>query len=123
MMLISRTKLVEQQRDTVSSWLVETLKLKIMKLRKENEILRRQLPCSEDGLRDGSFDKQVDVEILQSRLVCDCKSFMQFCRLQWFGFVTLEAEIGCDHHGGSRVFLNNAKLIMGVMWISIHCSL
>ena len=53
-----------------------------MKLRKENEILRRQLPCSEDGLRDGiwicitlsgSFDKQVDVEILQSRLVYDCK--------------------------------------------------
>ncbi|XP_050283540.1 protein At-4/1-like isoform X1 [Quercus robur] len=52
-LLISRTKLVEQQRDTVSSRLVETLKLKIMKLRKENEILRRQLPCSEDGLRDG----------------------------------------------------------------------
>ena len=53
-----------------------------MKLRKENEILRRQLPCSEDGLRDGiwicitlsgSFDEQVDVEILQSRLVYDCK--------------------------------------------------
>ena len=81
-MLISRTKLVEHQRDTVSSRLVETLKLKIMKLRKENEILRRQLPCSEDGLRDGigicitlsgSFDEQVDVEILQSRLVYDCK--------------------------------------------------
>ncbi|XP_050283537.1 protein At-4/1-like isoform X1 [Quercus robur] len=52
-LLISRTKLVAQQRDTVSSRLVETLKLKIMKLRKENEILRRQLPCSEDGLRDG----------------------------------------------------------------------
>ncbi|XP_075643419.1 protein At-4/1 isoform X2 [Castanea sativa] len=51
-LLISRTKLVEQQRDTVSSRLVETLKLKIMKLRKENEILRRQLPCSEDGSRD-----------------------------------------------------------------------
>nr|XP_023924522.1 protein At-4/1-like [Quercus suber] len=51
--LISRTKLVEQQRDMVSSRLVETLKLKIMKLRKENEILRRKLPCTEDGLRDG----------------------------------------------------------------------
>ncbi|KAM3686024.1 hypothetical protein ACJW31_11G165400 [Castanea mollissima] len=52
-LLISRTKLVEQQRDMVSSWLVETLELKIMKLQKENEILRRKLSCSEDGLRDG----------------------------------------------------------------------
>uniref|UniRef100_A0A2N9G3E9 Protein At-4/1 n=1 Tax=Fagus sylvatica TaxID=28930 RepID=A0A2N9G3E9_FAGSY len=48
-LLISRTKLVEQQRDMVSSRLVETLKLKIMKLRKENEILRRKLSCSEEG--------------------------------------------------------------------------
>jgi hypothetical protein len=50
--LISRRKLVEQQRDMVSTRLVETLKLKIMKLRKENEILKRKLPCSEEGQSD-----------------------------------------------------------------------
>ncbi|KAK8585469.1 hypothetical protein V6N13_050448 [Hibiscus sabdariffa] len=38
-LLISRTKLGEQQQDSASSREVETLKLKIMKLRKENEIL------------------------------------------------------------------------------------
>ncbi|KAJ0090940.1 hypothetical protein Patl1_14084 [Pistacia atlantica] len=42
-LLISRTKLVEQQRDLTSIQNVETLKLKIMKLRKENEILKRKL--------------------------------------------------------------------------------
>ncbi|KAE8056714.1 hypothetical protein FH972_013460 [Carpinus fangiana] len=52
-LLISRTKQVEQQRDMVSSRFVETLKMKIMKLRKENEILKRKPPCSEDqGQRD-----------------------------------------------------------------------
>ncbi|KAB1204296.1 Protein At-4/1 [Morella rubra] len=47
--LISRTKLVEQQREMVSNRLVETLKKKIMILRKDNEILRRKLPGSEEG--------------------------------------------------------------------------
>ncbi|XP_041019196.1 protein At-4/1 isoform X1 [Juglans microcarpa x Juglans regia] len=46
--LISRTNLVEHQRDTISSRLVETLQLKIMKLRKEKEILKRKLPGSEE---------------------------------------------------------------------------
>ncbi|MBA0764575.1 hypothetical protein Gotri_013915, partial [Gossypium trilobum] len=40
--LISRTKLGEQQQDSASNQQVETLKLKIMKLRKENEILKRK---------------------------------------------------------------------------------
>ncbi|GLU10573.1 hypothetical protein SLE2022_273660 [Rubroshorea leprosula] len=48
-LLISRTKLVEQQRDSASNRQVEILKSKIMKLRKENEILKRKLSCSEDG--------------------------------------------------------------------------
>lgn len=40
--LISRTKVVEQQRDTSTSRNVEILKQKIMKLRKENELLKRR---------------------------------------------------------------------------------
>ncbi|KAI9190874.1 hypothetical protein LWI28_000092 [Acer negundo] len=47
-LLISRTKLVEQHRDSTSIQNVETLKLKMMKLRKENEILKRKLSCSEE---------------------------------------------------------------------------
>ncbi|RVW16131.1 Protein At-4/1 [Vitis vinifera] len=41
-LLISRTKLVEQQRDLASNRHVDTLKQKIMKLRKENEVLKRK---------------------------------------------------------------------------------
>uniref|UniRef100_A0A2C9WDF1 Protein At-4/1 n=1 Tax=Manihot esculenta TaxID=3983 RepID=A0A2C9WDF1_MANES len=48
-LVISKTKLVEQQQDLASNRLVETLKAKIMKLRKENEILRRKLSHSEEG--------------------------------------------------------------------------
>ncbi|KAK6235824.1 hypothetical protein QUC31_019562 [Theobroma cacao] len=48
-LLISRTKLAEQQQDSASSRQVETLKLKIMKLRKENEILKRKLSSLDDG--------------------------------------------------------------------------
>ncbi|XP_050228959.1 protein At-4/1 [Mercurialis annua] len=49
-LVISRTKLGEQKQDTSSNRLVETLKGKIMKLRKENEILKRKLSHSEVGL-------------------------------------------------------------------------
>ncbi|KAL4313166.1 hypothetical protein GQ457_01G034800 [Hibiscus cannabinus] len=45
--LISRTKLGEQQQDSASSREVETLELKIMKLRKENEILKRKFSSME----------------------------------------------------------------------------
>ncbi|XP_016647451.1 PREDICTED: protein At-4/1 isoform X1 [Prunus mume] len=48
-LLVSRSKLVEQQRDSNSIWQVETLKTKIMKLRKENEILKRKFPHSDEG--------------------------------------------------------------------------
>lgn len=48
-MLVSRSKLVEQQRDSSSNWQVETLKTKLMKLRKENEILKRKLLHSDEG--------------------------------------------------------------------------
>ncbi|XAR63752.1 hypothetical protein NMG60_11023806 [Bertholletia excelsa] len=48
-LLISRTKLADQQRDLTSTRYNETLKQKIMKLRKENEVLRRQL----SGLKEG----------------------------------------------------------------------
>ncbi|KAL5836298.1 hypothetical protein ACOSQ4_015795 [Xanthoceras sorbifolium] len=48
-LLVSRRKLVEQHRDSTSSRHVETLKLKMMKLRKENEILKRKLSCSEES--------------------------------------------------------------------------
>ncbi|XVE79949.1 hypothetical protein DITRI_Ditri14bG0098400 [Diplodiscus trichospermus] len=47
-LLISRTKCLEQQQDSASSRQVETLKLKIMKLRKENEILKRKLSSVEE---------------------------------------------------------------------------
>lgn len=42
-MLISSAKLIENQQDFTSNRHVETLKQKIMKLRKENEVLKRQL--------------------------------------------------------------------------------
>ncbi|KAF7154268.1 hypothetical protein RHSIM_Rhsim01G0114300 [Rhododendron simsii] len=48
-LLISRTKLAEHHRDTTSNRHVETLKQKIMKLRKENEVLKRQV----HGLKEG----------------------------------------------------------------------
>lgn len=47
-LLISRTKLVEQQRDSASNRQVETLKSRMMKLRKENEILKRKMCCTEE---------------------------------------------------------------------------
>ncbi|KAI3974493.1 hypothetical protein MKX01_017986 [Papaver californicum] len=47
-LLVSRKKLEEQQRDSTSNRHVETLKQKIMKLRKENEALKRQLPKFEN---------------------------------------------------------------------------
>lgn len=40
---ICKRKQSEQERDSTSNFHVETLKMKIMKLRKENEILRKQL--------------------------------------------------------------------------------
>ncbi|KAH7848858.1 hypothetical protein Vadar_009287 [Vaccinium darrowii] len=43
-LIISRTKLAEHHRDSTSNRHVETLKQKIMKLRKENEELPRVLP-------------------------------------------------------------------------------
>ncbi|XP_010433562.1 PREDICTED: protein At-4/1-like [Camelina sativa] len=45
-LVISRTSIAEQQRDTNSNRQVETLKQKLMKLRKENEILKRKLSSS-----------------------------------------------------------------------------
>ncbi|GMP36739.1 hypothetical protein CsSME_00008760 [Camellia sinensis var. sinensis] len=48
-MLIIRTKLSDHQRDLTSNRQVETLKQKIMKLRKGNEVLQRQL----HGLKEG----------------------------------------------------------------------
>ncbi|CAI9766434.1 unnamed protein product [Fraxinus pennsylvanica] len=48
-LFMSRTKLAEQQRDSTSNQHVETLKQKIMKLRKENEVLKRKLAdCKEN---------------------------------------------------------------------------
>ncbi|KAH9653701.1 hypothetical protein KPL70_027484 [Citrus sinensis] len=44
--LMNRTKMAEHNRDLTSVRSVETLKLKIMKLRKENEILKRKLNSS-----------------------------------------------------------------------------
>ncbi|KAL6194533.1 hypothetical protein ACLB2K_035615 [Fragaria x ananassa] len=46
-MLVSRSKLVQQQGDSNSNWQVETLKSKLMKLRKENEILKCKLHSDE----------------------------------------------------------------------------
>ncbi|XP_059636550.1 protein At-4/1 [Cornus florida] len=48
-LLISRTKLVEHHRDLTSNRNVETLKQKIMKLRKENEVLKRKLIGIKEG--------------------------------------------------------------------------
>uniref|UniRef100_A0A6N2N2M4 Uncharacterized protein n=1 Tax=Salix viminalis TaxID=40686 RepID=A0A6N2N2M4_SALVM len=48
-LLICKTKRIEQQQDLASSRLVETLKQKIMKLRKENEILKRKLSHPGEG--------------------------------------------------------------------------
>ncbi|MCL7041552.1 hypothetical protein MKW94_007763, partial [Papaver nudicaule] len=47
-LLVNKKKLEEQQRDSTSNRHVETLKQKIMKLRKENEVLKRQLPKFND---------------------------------------------------------------------------
>lgn len=47
--LMNRTKMAEHNRDLTSVRSVETLKLKIMKLRKENEILKRKLNSSQEG--------------------------------------------------------------------------
>ncbi|KAL6888665.1 hypothetical protein ACP4OV_009691 [Aristida adscensionis] len=44
---ITRMKQAEQQRDSISVQHVETLKQKVMKLRKENESLKRKLASSE----------------------------------------------------------------------------
>ncbi|KAM7473400.1 hypothetical protein LguiB_020643 [Lonicera macranthoides] len=41
-LLISKTKVVEQQRDTSTSRSIQILKQKIMKLRKDNELLERR---------------------------------------------------------------------------------
>ncbi|TVU33454.1 hypothetical protein EJB05_25272 [Eragrostis curvula] len=46
---IMRMKQAEQQRDSISVQHVETLKQKVMKLRKENESLKRRLASSELG--------------------------------------------------------------------------
>ncbi|XP_019182098.1 PREDICTED: protein At-4/1 [Ipomoea nil] len=48
-LLVSRTKLVESQQDLTSNRHVETLKQKIMKLRKENEVLKRQIIDRKEG--------------------------------------------------------------------------
>lgn len=48
-LLISRNKAAELQRDLTSNYHVETLKQKIMKLRKENEVLKRNLHDSKEG--------------------------------------------------------------------------
>jgi cell division protein FtsB len=44
---ITRMKQAEQQRDSISVQHVETLKQKVMKLRKENESLKRKLASTE----------------------------------------------------------------------------
>ncbi|XP_022635922.1 protein At-4/1 isoform X2 [Vigna radiata var. radiata] len=48
-LLICKAKLVDQQQEMTANWQVETLKQKIMKLRKENEVLKRKLSHSEEG--------------------------------------------------------------------------
>ncbi|KAF3452706.1 hypothetical protein FNV43_RR03139 [Rhamnella rubrinervis] len=48
-LLISRSKLVEKQPGLTSDWHVETLKIEIIKLRRENEILKQKLPHSKQG--------------------------------------------------------------------------
>nr|GMD74544.1 4/1 protein [Ipomoea batatas] len=48
-LLVSRKKLVESQQDLTSNRHVETLKQKIMKLRKDNEVLKRQIIDRKEG--------------------------------------------------------------------------
>ncbi|XP_010046923.1 protein At-4/1 isoform X2 [Eucalyptus grandis] len=48
-LLITRTKFAQEQRDSATNRQVETLKQKVMNLRRENEILKRKLPASEEG--------------------------------------------------------------------------
>ncbi|KAL8223060.1 hypothetical protein R6Q57_020459 [Mikania cordata] len=48
-LLISRTKLAENKQDSSSNRNVESLKQKVMKLRKENEVLKRKLADSKEG--------------------------------------------------------------------------
>lgn len=55
--LISRTKLAENKQDLSSNRHVETLKQKIMKLRKENEVLKRQLMDSNEDWCMSTGDK------------------------------------------------------------------
>lgn len=46
---MSQSKLAELQRDSTSNQHMETLKQKIMKLRKENEVLKRKLADSKES--------------------------------------------------------------------------
>ncbi|VFQ59514.1 unnamed protein product [Cuscuta campestris] len=46
---VSRTKLVESRQDLTSNRHVDALKQKIMKLRKENEVLKRQITYQIQG--------------------------------------------------------------------------
>ncbi|KAH7544745.1 hypothetical protein FEM48_Zijuj01G0018800 [Ziziphus jujuba var. spinosa] len=48
-LLISRSKLGEKQPDSTSDWHVETIKIEIIKLRRENEILKQKLLHSKAG--------------------------------------------------------------------------
>lgn len=48
-LLISRTKLAEHQRDLIPNLQMEKLKQKIMNLRKENEVLRRERLALDEG--------------------------------------------------------------------------
>ncbi|MQM13655.1 hypothetical protein Taro_046579 [Colocasia esculenta] len=48
-LMITKTKQAEQQRESISIRHVETLKQRIMKLRKENETLKRQLANSDSA--------------------------------------------------------------------------
>ncbi|XP_027339516.1 protein At-4/1 [Abrus precatorius] len=48
-LLICKAKMVDQQQEMTSNWQVETLKQKIMKLRKENEVLKRKFSHLEEG--------------------------------------------------------------------------
>ncbi|KAG5006174.1 hypothetical protein JHK85_024716 [Glycine max] len=48
-LLICKAKLVDQQQEMTSNWHVETLKQKIMKLRKENEVLKRKFSHSQES--------------------------------------------------------------------------
>ncbi|XP_010539411.1 PREDICTED: protein At-4/1 [Tarenaya hassleriana] len=54
-LLISKTTFVEQRRDMTSARQVETLKVKVMKLRKENEILKRKLSSSSHNSQEPGF--------------------------------------------------------------------